>query len=772
MSSITPDPELAITELRCLIKMAVFKLRDKKGAVRNWSLSLISALLKLCQIIGKYLPICTAKSISAGLRNEYSYALLYCFSDDLIMIRKAGLYVAVKLIENFSNQSKLVMILTKCLLLFVRDNETIIHDHAVSVFLSLVIKPLLVVKKDKKSLKIAWLILGSLRDIEINEGISFIGKYILELRKNIGGLDIFRAAIFGIVKVANTDSAPINTRLGAWIILNELIDQTCEFVPWKFLSINLIHMMNSLGYQFCFTDRKYYNKKMQYLNCLDLLKKASANLLHIISVHASSFPTFQRKIIVESLFLTLRSFSLQPAYIRNIITIIYELSKIFTPSFSELSAWILNIYHSAELIIRNYLETCKNPTSDNSYRNSRVHAAIFTVGELSLVDNNIYVEKRLLLILQTIAVSSINNKTFSSLNLDEKMSYPIIQAYSWLTLGKIGIVDEEFTKGLIPLLIQELHLSQIPAVKNNIIFVITDLYTKQNSLTDTHLIELFSYMKNECNFLRKNTMILLARLISTGYIKCRGEIFHQITLALVDKFSSVRLIASNLIREIIKASIQTLTFSHLLDIVFKLTNCTAYHKYSNHLTNKESNQSETLEKNEGLLQSHTARNFEIPLQTNDSTLDCYSRRFVYHSLLGLLKPEQIGFIIINLSAYVLLPIVEEQIILEGHVENLLLDTLWILSSTFCNLTDFSATYSIKTEINDIKKTSTCNSNSLESRTKGVIAQVLLQRGMIDSILPSLYKLRNILMSKRHPRSRDVNYTIKHLQYKFVANLKE
>lgn len=150
---------------------------------------------------------------------------------------------------------------------------------------------------------------------------------------------------------------------------------------------------------------------------------------------------------------------------------------------------------------------------------------------------------------------------------------PLLQAYAWTAVGKIGLVHEPLAKRLVPLLVQELGASPHPAVRNNLLVVLADLCVTYTALVDAHMPRLTGCMRDPCALVRKQALALLARLLSTDYVKCRGPLFHQLILALTDAAPDVAEVAEYVLRETLATRIPLLAYNHFSEAVFILNKC-------------------------------------------------------------------------------------------------------------------------------------------------------------------------------------------------------
>ena len=82
---------------------------------------------------------------------------------------------------------------------------------------------------------------------------------------------------------------------------------------------------------------------------------------------------------------------------------------------------------------------------------------------------------------------------------------------------------------------QELLTSKHPIVRNNIIINLCDLVVRYSTRVDPYIHVISSCLKDESLLVRKQTLILLSRLLQEDYIKWKGSLFFHFVSCLVDE---------------------------------------------------------------------------------------------------------------------------------------------------------------------------------------------------------------------------------------------
>lgn len=102
-----------------------------------------------------------------------------------------------------------------------------------------------------------------------------------------------------------------------------------------------------------------------------------------------------------------------------------------------------------------------------------------------------------------------------------------LQAQAWAALGKLSLVDEPLCRATVPLMVSQLSSSTLPAVRNNILLVLSDMCMQYTLLVDPHLGKLAASMNDSHPLVRKQTLALMASLLQREFVKWRGPLFVQ-----------------------------------------------------------------------------------------------------------------------------------------------------------------------------------------------------------------------------------------------------
>lgn len=193
---------------------------------------------------------------------------------------------------------------------------------------------------------------------------------------------------------------------------------------------------------------------------------------------------------------------------------------------------------------------------------------------------------------------------------------------AWVALGKICLADDKLAKSCIPLFLQELEITDSPAIRNNIMVAMSDFCVRYTALVDGCIPKLTKSLRDPCELVRRQTFILLARLLQRDYVKWKGVLFYRFLLALVDESEKIQRLADYLFGSILKTKAPLLAYNSFVETIFILNDC---HAHAGH--------SETVQTSENDRRLFSLRG------SNESVSS--KRMHIYISLLKQMAPEHL-----------------------------------------------------------------------------------------------------------------------------------
>ncbi|MQM18445.1 hypothetical protein Taro_051436 [Colocasia esculenta] len=301
--------------------------------------------------------------------------------------------------------------------------------------------------------------------------------------------------------------------------------------------------------------------------------------------------------------------------------------------------WVRQVSSKAVQILKKYVAEISKVRNDNDFSTpqsgtrkrrlnpeslSQTVIAVFTIGSLVLVCPSTDV-KDVIPILHTIMTSPNQDpqtKGLSGLTISMKEKAPSLYIQSWVTMGKICLVDDKLAKRYIPLFIQELERSDSAAVRNNIMITMTDFCVRYTALVDCYIPKVSNSLRDSCEVVRRQTFVLLSRLLQRDYVKWKGVLFLRFLLTLVDDSQKIRRLADYLFGNILKVKAPLLAYNSFVEVIFVLNDCRAH---AGHCESHGSAQT-------------TTQLFSI--RGNDAKSRA-QRMHIYVSLLKQMAPEQL-----------------------------------------------------------------------------------------------------------------------------------
>ncbi|PIN01293.1 putative protein related to condensin complex subunit 1 [Handroanthus impetiginosus] len=209
--------------------------------------------------------------------------------------------------------------------------------------------------------------------------------------------------------------------------------------------------------------------------------------------------------------------------------------------------------------------------------------AVYTIGSLVIVCPSADL-KTIVPTIHTIITSGSSDPKSSKipvLAVAVKQRAPSLYIQAWLTIGKICLADAKLAKRYLPLFVQELEKSDCAALRNNIIVMMADFCVRYTAMVDCYMSKITKCLRDPCELIRRQTFILLSRLLQLDYVKWRGVLFLRFLLCLVDDSDKIRQLADFLFGNILKAKAPLLAYNSFVESIFVLNDCNAHTGRSN-----------------------------------------------------------------------------------------------------------------------------------------------------------------------------------------------
>eukprot|EP00268_Persea_americana_P021801 TRINITY_DN21706_c0_g1_i1.p1 TRINITY_DN21706_c0_g1~~TRINITY_DN21706_c0_g1_i1.p1 ORF type:complete len:1185 (+),score=294.56 TRINITY_DN21706_c0_g1_i1:141-3557(+) len=414
------------------------------------------------------------------------------------------------------------------------------------------------------------------------------------------------------------------------------------------------------------------------------------------------------------------------------------------------SKWVNQLLSKALSVLDNYLlevsESSKPDTFFTPPRNisqkgkrealvskflSKAVTAVFTVGCLVLVCPSVDL-KGTIPLLHTIITSGSSKskpKELANISVSLKQVAPSLYIQSWLTMGKICLADGKLAKRYIPLFVQELEKSDCAALRNNIVVVMADFCVRYTALIDCYIPRITNSLRDPCEVVRRQTFILLSRLLQRDYVKWRGVLFLRFLLSLVDESEKIRQLADFLFGSILKAKAPLLAYNSFVEAIFVLNDCHAHAGHSESQGLQNGRQLFSIRGNDGQSRSQ--------------------RMHIYASLLKEMAPEHLLATSAKVCAEILAAASDGLLDLNDITgQSVLQDALQILACKEMRIQPNRGA-AAAADAAEMEEEGGESSGALNAARGRVVTQVA-KKNLIQNAIPIFIELKRLLESKNSP----------------------
>lgn len=365
---------------------------------------------------------------------------------------------------------------------------------------------------------------------------------------------------------------------------------------------------------------------------------------------------------------------------------------------------------------------------------SQAIIATYTIGSLVIVCPLADL-KAIIPVLHTIITSGSSGPKLNKLPhpVDSiKQTAPSLYIQAWLTMGKICLADGKLAKRYIPLFVQELEKSDCAALRNNIVVMMADFCIRYTALVDCYISKITKCLRDPCELVRRQTFILLSRLLQRDYVKWRGVLFLRFLLSLVDESERIRQQADFLFGNILKAKAPLLAYNSFVEAIFVLNDCDAH---SGH----------------GRSQSSRFESRLFSIRGNDERSRT-KRMHIYVSLLKQMAPEHLLATFAKVCAEILASASDGMLNTEDATgQAVLQDAFQILACKEIRI-PFSRGGS-SSDLGDMDEEggdTGGGGGSPAAAARGRVITQAVKKGLIQNTIPIFIELKRLLESKNSP----------------------
>ncbi|CAD6269901.1 unnamed protein product [Miscanthus lutarioriparius] len=568
---------------------------DDKAAVRKAVLVLIT---KAIGLIGRPIEESLLSAMGAAC------------SDPLVSIRKAALAAISEVFRKFPDE-KVMKEWLQAVPPLVIDSETSIQEECENLFLELVLNRICQAansKLDDDSITLEEVFpegtLDLLKSICDGEVAPCIKKICASLGKKKKLKPLLASSLQNIITLSESlwlrNCKPIENwtaPIGSWWLLSEVSSFAPKSVDWKFLSHHW-KLLDNVGQD----DRGKACSQVEPNSALWAVNRVS--LLQTISNVSMELPVKPAAELAQSLLTRIEDFDMNlsevDAHVKALKTLCKRKAKSANEGDALILKWAQQLICSAFDILDQYIKEASESARGHSFvtpmtgkrkgtkqtsaskSTLRAVVAVFTVGSLILACPTADV-KDITPLLHTIVTSGSSEPRPKNLvggTISFKELAPSLYIQTWDTLAKICLVDDKVAKRYIPIFVQELERSDMATLRNNIMIAMADFYVRYTALVDCYMSKITKSLRDPCEVVRRQTFILLSKLLQRDYVKWRGALFLRFLPSLVDESEKIRHLADYLFGNILKAKAPLLAYNSFIEAIYVLNDCTGHGVYS------------------------------------------------------------------------------------------------------------------------------------------------------------------------------------------------
>ncbi|CAL0301613.1 unnamed protein product [Lupinus luteus] len=698
-------------------------------------------------------------------------------SDPLISMRKAASAALSEAFRKFSAETVMTEWLHSVPRL-IADNETSIQEECENMFQELVLdwisraasaipphsESISKRKMKEKSLDAEMEklfpkgVLYLLREICNGEVSPWVKKICSNLGKKKRLNRKIVIALQNIIRVSESiwlsHSMPIEKWTappGAWFLLSEVSAFLSKAVDWEFLHHHwqLLDKHEVEGeFKSPFVQRNAFEEE-ESIECNSVAWASDrVFLLQTISNVSVELPPEPAADLAHNLLKRVEEFNMHTTEVDAHVKALRTLCKRKASNLMEAEAlvlkWVHQVLSRATRIIEKFISqnSVQNPESTfftpprtggrksrksvaMSKSLSKATTAIYTIGSLVIVcpsaDISIVVP-----LLHTIITSGSSGPKLDKLpgpTTSLQQNAPSFYIQGWVAMGKLCLADGKLAKNYIPLFVQELEKSDSAALRNNIVVMMADFCVRYTALVDCYITKITRCLLDPCELVRRQTFILLSRLLQRDYVKWRGVLFLRFLLSLVDRSEKIKQLADFLFGNILKVKAPLLAYNSFVEAVFVLNDCHAHNGHRESLSSRKESQL-----------------FSISGVDEESRS---KRMHIYVSLLKQMAPEHLLATFAKICAEILTAASDGMLNIDDSTGlSVLQDAFQILSCKEIRIPSTRAP-SESAEIEDEG-----GENGAAARGKAITQAV--KKGLIQNTIPIFIELKRLLETKNSP----------------------
>ncbi|GFZ08999.1 binding protein [Actinidia rufa] len=747
-----------------LMPILVMSLRDplglnsEIGVENSWGLRCLEALIQRCsdvtagiraramtnlaQLVGflsgddrsrevlkEVMKFNNANRNSAGSRmndllrkrcaDEKAATMGMACSDPLVSIRKAAVSALSEAFRTFSDDSVTKEWLHSVPRL-ITDNETSIQEECENLFLELVLdrvsragnsnlqnrKSVFYSFEREIELLFPEGVLGLLKEICNGEVAPWVKKICTSLGKKKRLKPKLACALQNIIRTSESvwlsHSMPIEKWMappGVWLLLSEMK---------RLWALNPILLLGQ--------ETVYASCKQFLMFSVELLPEPAADLAHKLLQRIEEFNMHSTEV---------------NAHVKALRTLCKRKASNPEEADGLVMRWVQQLLSKATQILEMYMSKDSEANKENTFLTppvsgskkgkraaasmsrllSQAIIAAYTIGSLVIVCPSSDL-KAIVPVLHTIITSGSSDPKLNKLlgtAVSIKYTAPSLYIQAWLAMGKVCLADEKLAKRYIPLFVQELEKSDCAALRNNIVVMMADFCIRYTALVDCYISKITKCLRDPCELVRRQTFILLSRLLQRDYVKWRG--------------------AFDFLFYVFAAKAPLLAYNSFVEAIFVLNDCDPHNGHSRS-------------------QSSRAEGRLFSIRRNDEKSRS-KRMHIYVSLLKQMAPEHLLATFAKVCAEILASASDGMLNTEDATEQAVLqDAFQILA---CKEIRIPFSRGPSSDLGDIDdEGGDSGEGAAAAAVRGRVITQAVKKGLIQNTIPIFIELKRLLESKNNP----------------------
>ncbi|XP_012944788.1 condensin-2 complex subunit D3 [Aplysia californica] len=320
-----------------------------------------------------------------------------------------------------------------------------------------------------------------------------------------------------------------------------------------------------------------------------------------------------------------------------------------------------------------------------------------------------------------------------------------LRSHAFITLGKLCLVDESLAKKTIAALARELEEAEFPAIRNNVVIVMSTLTIRYTTLVDRYMTNIAACLKDPSPLVRKNTLIVLTRLLQEEYVKWKGVLFFRYIATLLDDSEEVRNLAEYSLAHLLLPKHPGMFFHPFIECIFHFNSYHSHQVYNKFKQTDREKQKFTLA---GKL--NTGRRLKL-----------------YSFMLEHMTDEQRFKITDKINKEILSTTVDNILPFDEDGAMLLKDALAILSCKEIKLSTLRGK-----GVEEAGEEGMDMAQMVTATAKKVLITQVVRRNVIENIVPVVISLKHMLEKKRSPLLKDLMRYLRELMKDYKNEVKD